>query len=75
MRPFLITCVLSAMAALPAAAQDEPFWPGATYDPVIPTLRQVVGHDPGAEITTTEQVGIYLRALQAAAPTRTRLVE
>jgi hypothetical protein len=58
-----------------AAAQDTPFWPGAKYDPAIPTLKQVVGHDPGTEITSPDQVGVYLQALQKAAPARTRLVE
>ncbi len=61
----------------PAAGQtqDEPYWPGAKYDPGIPTLREVLGHDPGAEITRPEQVGQYLQALQAAASTRSRLFE
>lgn len=71
---FLLLLVVIA-AAHPAAAQDEPFWPGAKYDPAIPTLRQVLGHDPGEEITQPEGVGRYLEALQQAAPTRTRLYE
>ena len=50
-------------------------WPGAKYDPAIPTLKQVVGHDPGTAITTPEQVGTYLQALQKAAPTRSKLIE
>ncbi len=60
-----------------AAAQSptEPFWPGAQYDPKLPTLQQVVGHAPGEEITSPEQVATYLRALAQAAPDRTRLVE
>ncbi|MCC7125333.1 MAG: peptidase M14 [Acidobacteria bacterium] len=72
-----LTAVVLLCAAASAVAQPapEPFWPGATYDSAIPTLRQVVGHDPGTEITTPEQVATYLRALQQAAPTRTRLVE
>ena len=45
-------------------------WPGAKYDPAIPTLQQVVGHDPGLEITPPDQVGDYLQALAKAAPTR-----
>ena len=76
MRTWLLT--LTLLAAVPASAQSvvlEPFWPGTTYDPAIPTLRQVVGHDPGTEITSPEQIGVYLQALQKADPTRTRLVE
>jgi hypothetical protein len=66
---------LALLAPALAAQAPEPFWPGATYDPAIPTLRQVVGHDPGEEITAPDQVGEYLRALAQAAPAQTRLVE
>ncbi len=72
----LVAAVVAVLMAPALAAQSpEPFWPGATYDPAIPTLRQVVGHDPGTEITTPDQVGTYLQALARAATTRTRLVE
>jgi hypothetical protein len=76
-RPALFTALVlaTAFATVPAAAQEQPFWPGAKYDPAIPTLKQVVGHDPGAEITPPDQVGQYLQALHKAAPTRTRLTE
>ena len=64
------------MSALPLRAQTlEPIWPGAKYDPAIPTLQQVVGHEHGLEITTPDQIGVYLGALAKAAPTRTKLVE
>jgi hypothetical protein len=76
MRRAALAVLLSAspimLAAQPA---PEPFWPGAQYDPKIPTLQQVVGHAPGEEITSPEQVATYLRALNQAAPDRTRLVE
>lgn len=48
---------------------------GFTYDPAIPTLTQVVGHDHGAEVTSPEEIAIYMRALANAAPDRTRLEE
>ena len=51
------------------------FVPGTTYDPSIPTLASVVGHAIRDEITSPEEINIYLRALAAAAPTRTHLVE
>jgi hypothetical protein len=57
------------------ASQEPEFWPGAKYDPKIPTLEQVIGHAPGEEITPPDQVGVYLRALAEAAPDRTRLME
>ena len=64
---------LSAIA--PATAQEPELWPGATYDPAIPTIQQVLGHDHGAVITPPEGIGQYLEALQKAAPTRSRLIE
>ena len=60
---------------LAAAGADAAGWPDARYDPAIPTLEAVVGHAPGERITTPEQARSYLRALAAAAPARTRLVE
>ena len=62
-------CVLS----VPALAQG--LWPNVQYDPAIPTLKSVVGHEPGQEITTPDQVARYLEALAKAAPDRTRLFE
>jgi hypothetical protein len=56
-----------------AAAQE--LWPGATYDSRIPTLKAVIGHDVGDEISSPEEITIYFKALAAAAPDRTRLVE
>ncbi len=70
--PFTITLLAVAVVA---AQGEEPLWPGAKYDPAIPTLRQVVGHDPGKEITSPDQIGQYLQALAKAAPTRTHLSE
>src|SRR5918995_551929 len=58
-----------------AAAPVAELAPGATYDPRIPTIKQVLGHDFGEKITTPEEIPIYLRALQQAAPDRTRLTE
>src|SRR5215207_6184848 len=71
----LCLCVSVAMSVSLAFAQEPELWPGANYDPAIPTLKQVVGHDPGTAITTPEQIAQYLQALQKAAPTRTRLIE
>jgi hypothetical protein len=64
-----------ASSALLAQQKVEPIWPGATYDPAIPTIQQVLGQDTGMEITPPDQVGDYLQALAKAAPTRTRLIE
>ncbi len=46
-----------------------------TYNPAVPTLKAVVGHEPGEAITTPDEIGRYLDALAKAAPDRTRLVQ
>ncbi len=71
------TCLLAAAAILgvgapPAAAQS--FIEG-TFDPAIPTLTQSAGHAPGTRITSPDQAVTYIKALAAAAPDRTRLVQ
>jgi hypothetical protein len=63
------------LAAALAAAPTPELAPGTKYDPKIPTLKQVLGHEPGEVITPPEEIAIYLRALHQAAPDRTRLVE
>jgi hypothetical protein len=83
---FAVLCLLHAIAsgqqapsngANPAPVSGEPvaMWPGATYDPTIPTVRAVLGHEPGERIVSPEEALRYLEALQAAAPARMRVVE
>ncbi len=60
-------------SAWPARAQE--LWPGAVYDPKVPTMKATLGHDVGEEISTPEEITVYLKALAAAAPDRTRLIE
>ncbi len=67
-----------ATAAAPSAATApavRPFAPGVRYDAKIPTLKQVLGYDSGDRISAPDEIVQYLKALQAAAPDRTRLVE
>ena len=63
-----LCCLLSV------CAHAAEFWPGATYDPAVPTLRKVVGHDPGERISTHAQIRQYLDALAAFTP-RLKVVE
>jgi hypothetical protein len=49
-----------------AMAQSFQFYPGASYDPAVPTLKQVVGHDWGEQITMHHQAERYLQALDQA---------
>ena len=66
--PLLLTLQVVAAPLLELA-------PGAKYDPKIPTIKQVLGHESGEVITPPDEIATYLRALNQAAPDRTRLVE
>ncbi|MFH1068003.1 MAG: M14 family zinc carboxypeptidase [Candidatus Glassbacteria bacterium] len=55
-----------------AAGSHEPFVPGASYDPAVPTLAQTIGRDWGEGITTHAECERYLHALAGASP-RARL--
>ncbi len=67
----------STKAAQSVLAADRPtaLAPGTTYDPKIPTLKAVLGYDTGERITPPEDLLAYLKALHAAAPERTVLLE
>lgn len=75
----LATMLLTAVLVAPPADQGTPvvleLAPGARYAANVPTLKAVVGHDFGDDISTPEQIAAYLKALNAAAPDRTRLLE
>lgn len=66
-----LLCV--CLSVVVAQAQEFEFYPGASYDSAIPTLKQVVGHDWGEQITSHQQVERYLNALVNASP-RVKLV-
>ncbi len=67
--------MLATLALAAALAVPSPVAPETRYDPRIPTLKDVVGHDLGGEITSPDQIAAYLKALAAAAPDRARVVE
>ena len=69
----LVSTALLCLAT--AALYAQGLAPNTNYDPAVPTLKAVVGHEPGAQITTPDQIGRYLEALQKYAPDRTRLVQ
>ena len=51
----IATLTLAAALAVPS-----PVGPETRYDPRIPTLKQVTGHELGEEISTPEEIGAYL---------------
>ena len=67
----LTALALAALIQVPAPTQE--LAPGTRYDPSIPTLAQVVGHDFRKVITPPDQVIRYMEALAEAAPERTHL--
>jgi hypothetical protein len=62
------TIWLAAVLSLaPVYGQKQvEFWPGAAYDSRIPTLRQVLGHDPGEKVTNHAGLVRYMEALSPA---------
>tara|TARA_R110000868_G_scaffold50381_6_gene161052 strand:+ start:12718 stop:15378 length:2661 start_codon:yes stop_codon:yes gene_type:complete len=73
MKHLLGALVGLVLASAPALAQSSPL--AGRYDAQIPTAQSVLGHEFGAEITPPEQAIAYLRALEAAAPDRIRVVD
>jgi len=61
--------MIPAVLALAVASSLE-LSPGTRYDPAVPTLKQVVGHEVGGQISSPDQIAAYLEALAAAAPDR-----
>jgi hypothetical protein len=70
----LMTGQVTGQVAGQVAGQVREFAPGVRYDASIPTMKMVLGHEPGERVTTPEEIGRYLRALRDAAPDRTRLI-
>ncbi|WP_310396386.1 M14 family zinc carboxypeptidase [Hymenobacter sp.] len=57
---------LGLAQALPAAAQNSYFFPGAqasSFDPKVPTPEQFLGYPIGSHYTRTDQIVAYLREL------------
>jgi hypothetical protein len=65
---------LALLATLQVPAPIQELMPGTQYDPAIPTLQQVVGHDFREEVTPPDDVVRYMEALAEAAPDRTHLI-
>ena len=66
---------LALAATIQLSAQVQELVPGTQYDPSIPTLEDVVGHDFREEITPPDQVVRYFEALADAAGDRTQLIQ
>ncbi len=68
-----LLCVCICASVTGGFAQEVEFYPGASYASSIPTLKQVIGHTWGEQITSHQETERYLKALVEASP-RARLV-
>lgn len=66
---------LSLLLTLSSSAQKFDFWPGAQYDPAIPSFEKTLGFAPGTKHATPADIVRYFEALAAAAPSRIKLFE
>ena len=68
--------ILLQVFALAAFAQAKfEFWPGASYDPAVPTPRKVLGYDFGDRISSHANIVRYLNALAAAEPNHAKVFD
>jgi hypothetical protein len=62
--------------ALPLAAQSKfEMWPGAVYDPSVPTPKKVIGYDFGDRVSSHANIVKYMNALAAAESSRMKVFE
>jgi hypothetical protein len=73
MKP-LVPLVLFGTIALAAQPRFE-YWPGAVYDPQVPTHQRVLGYQPGERISSHANLIRYLEELAAANPSRMKVFE
>ena len=62
-----------ALTAFPQAKFE--YWPGATYDPAVPTPIKVLGYEFGDRISNHANTLRYMQALAAALPNRMKIYE
>ncbi|MCI0665964.1 MAG: M14 family metallopeptidase, partial [Acidobacteria bacterium] len=74
-RWMLASLFCSLLLASSIQAQSFEFYPGAKYDPAIPTLKQITGHDWGEQITSHHEAVSYIEALSKAGGGRIKLVK
>jgi hypothetical protein len=73
MTPFvpLVSLLLSATAS----SETFEFWPGARFDPAVPSFEKVFAHAPGEAILSHAEILTYVDALAAAKPDQIRVFE
>lgn len=66
MKRLLVAFFLFSPFLLSQKPASYEFWPGAAYDPAIPTFQKVLGYGAGEQVSSPEQLLRYLEALAAA---------
>src|SRR5436853_4716903 len=76
-KPARILATVAVLLWLVPAHAQKPFefWPGAAYDPKIPTVQQVLGHESGDRVTNHAGLVRYMEALASAAPNRIKVFD
>ncbi len=67
--------LLALSAGLAWGQTKFQFWPGAQYDPAIPTFQKVLGYEPAARIAPVEDTYRYFEALAAASGGRLKVFD
>lgn len=71
----LLPSELAARAIVSPKTEPSIYWPGADYDPAVPTVRGVLGFEIGSEMARADEVRRYFDTLAAAAPDRMKVLE
>lgn len=69
------TLISLFLSSILQAQEAFDYWPGADYDPAIPSVEDVLGYAPGERITWHRDALRYFEALADAAPERVLLTE
>lgn len=74
---FVSTLLASLALAFSLFAQKRTveMWPGAQYDPAVPTIEKTLGYAPGERIAPHAHLMKYFEALAASQPKRVKLLE
>lgn len=67
--------LLFTLTSFSQADENYEFWPGAQYDPAIPTYNEVLGYHPGDKITSYGEMIRFFEALAKAAPDRIKITQ
>ncbi len=73
--PLFCLVLFMGMITGVSKAQDFEYWPGAEYDVSIPTMKEILGYNPGERITSHAGLMKYLDALESAVPNQVRILE